>query len=62
MIDIIMALKTDLNLDATLFSPSAISAQTNGFNETLMEIMSNGPKWYEVDVPRNLPQTADLIL
>ena len=57
-----MALKSDLHLDPALFAPSAISAQTNGFNEKLMEIMSKGPKWYQVDVFPNLPQTADLIL
>lgn len=37
-----------LSLDPSLFDPAAISDETHAFNQTLMDIMSKGPKWYEV--------------
>ena len=43
-----MALKSDISINAPVFAPSAISEGTNAFNEKLMDIMSKGPKWYEV--------------
>src|ERR1700738_2045808 len=43
-----MALKSDITLDASLFAASSIPAETNAFNDKLIQIMSTGPKWYEV--------------
>lgn len=37
-----------LTLDASKFDPAAISEETKAFNQKLMDIMSKGPKWYEV--------------
>lgn len=37
-----------LTLDQTKFGPAAISEDTRAFNQKLMDIMSKGPKWYEV--------------
>lgn len=43
-----MPLTSDLKLDASKFQPEAISEQTKQFNDKLIKIMQNGPKWYEV--------------
>lgn len=37
-----------LSIDPSLFGPAAISDETNAFNQSLMDIMAKGPKWYEV--------------
>ena len=46
-----MALKSDITLNAQLFVPSSIPAATAAFNDKLVQIMSTGPKWYEVPSP-----------
>ncbi|WPH00902.1 Hypothetical protein R9X50_00373600 [Acrodontium crateriforme] len=46
-----MPLTSDLKLDASKFQPEAISEQTKQFNDKLIKIMENGPKWYEVGAP-----------
>jgi len=43
-----MSLHSDINIDASLFHSSAISDSAHALNNHLMEIMANGPKWYEV--------------
>lgn len=43
-----MPLKSDLTLDASKFKPSAITQNTHDFNDKLIKIMENGPKWWEV--------------
>ena len=43
-----MPLKSDLQLDAAKFAPSAISQKTSDFNDKLIKIMEGGPRWYEV--------------
>jgi len=43
-----MTLQSAINLEATVFAPSAVSSETHAFNQKLMDIMSKGPKWYEV--------------
>ncbi|KIW19922.1 hypothetical protein PV08_00497 [Exophiala spinifera] len=43
---------SDLSIDTTKFGRAAISAKTNALNEMLMDIMSTGPKWYEVGAPK----------
>jgi hypothetical protein len=37
-----------LKLDTSLFGEAAISEETKVFNAKLQDIMSKGPKWYEV--------------
>lgn len=44
----VMSLKTDITLDASKFDPSAITSETTKFNEQLMKIMADGPRWWEV--------------
>ncbi|OCT54698.1 hypothetical protein CLCR_03008 [Cladophialophora carrionii] len=41
-----------LKLDPSVFDPAAISEETKAFNHKLMDIMSHGPKWYEVGAKR----------
>ncbi|KAI5364774.1 Putative alpha/beta hydrolase-3 [Septoria linicola] len=43
-----MPLESDLHLSSAKFSPSAISPQTQAFNDNLIKVMNAGPKWYEV--------------
>ncbi|KAI7219556.1 hypothetical protein KC333_g2897 [Hortaea werneckii] len=43
-----MPLTSDLTLSAPKFQNNAISQQTHAFNANLIQIMQNGPKWYEV--------------
>jgi hypothetical protein len=38
----------DLSVNSTKFGAAAISEDTHAFNKKLMEMMSTGPKWYEV--------------
>ena len=40
-----------LKLDPGVFDPASISEDTKAFNQKLMDIMSKGPKWYEVSHP-----------
>ena len=47
-----MALHTALSLDPKLFDPASISKETHAFNAKLQDIMSKGPKWYEVGAPK----------
>ncbi len=43
-----MSLQSDVTIDASKFHPDAIPASAHALNNHLMEIMKNGPKWYEV--------------
>ena len=43
-----MPLSSDLNLSASKFDPSAIPEATAQLNAQLIEIMENGPRWWEV--------------
>ncbi len=47
-----MALSSALSLDPSLFDPASISKETHDFNAKLQDIMSKGPKWYEVGAPK----------
>lgn len=46
-----MASHSVLTLDASKFGVAAIPEEAHAFNKKLMEIMANGPKWYEVSRP-----------
>ncbi|KAI1626761.1 Alpha/Beta hydrolase protein [Exophiala viscosa] len=43
-----MAANTDLTVDARKFDPAAISEDSHAFNAKLIDLMAQGPKWYEV--------------
>ncbi len=43
-----------LSIDPTKFGAAAISEDTQAFNKKLMEMMSTGPRWYEVSRPAAL--------
>jgi len=47
-----MGLESDITVNVPKFQKESVSEATEKFNETLMDIMSNGPKWYEVRKPR----------
>ena len=42
------SLKSDVVVDATKFDRSTIDKQTLEFNEKLIKIWADGPRWYEV--------------
>lgn len=41
-----------LSIDQSVFDPNSISQDTHDFNTKLQDIMSKGPKWYEVGAPK----------
>lgn len=41
-------LESDLTLNTAKFAPSAVTPETDKFNDQLMAIMAKGPVWYEV--------------
>ena len=43
-----MALKSDVTVDASKFNRSTIDKQTLEFNDKLIKIWADGPRWYEV--------------
>jgi hypothetical protein len=43
-----MSLKSDVNVDATKFDRKNIDKETLEFNEKLIKIWADGPRWYEV--------------
>jgi hypothetical protein len=43
-----MGLESDITINVAKFQKESISASTDKFNDQLMDIMSKGPKWYEV--------------
>jgi hypothetical protein len=43
-----MSLKSDLNIDAAKFDRKNIDKETLEFNEKLIKIWADGPRWYEV--------------
>jgi hypothetical protein len=43
-----MALKSDLNIEAAKFDRATIDQQTLEFNQKLIDIWAQGPRWYEV--------------
>jgi hypothetical protein len=49
--EFIMALKSDVTVDASKFDRSTIDKQTLEFNDRLIKIWADGPRWYEVCVP-----------
>lgn len=43
-----MSLKSDLTIDASKFTRDNIDKETLAFNEKLIKIWADGPRWYEV--------------
>jgi hypothetical protein len=43
-----MSLKSDLTIDASKFDRELADKQTEEFNEKLIKIWADGPRWYEV--------------
>ncbi|KAJ8106180.1 hypothetical protein OPT61_g9710 [Boeremia exigua] len=43
-----MSLQSDLNIDASKFDRKLADKQTEEFNEKLIKIWADGPRWYEV--------------
>ena len=43
-----MAAHSDLTVNASKFRPEAISEEAKTFNESLMDNMKRGPKWFQV--------------
>jgi hypothetical protein len=43
-----MPLKSDIYVDASKFDESLQSEKTKLFNEKLIQIWKDGPRWYEV--------------
>lgn len=43
-----MSLKSDLTIDATKFDRKLADKETEEFNEKLIKIWADGPRWYEV--------------
>jgi hypothetical protein len=43
-----MSLKSDVTVDAAKFDRSTIDKQTLEFNDKLIKIWADGPRWYEV--------------
>jgi hypothetical protein len=43
-----MSLKSDLTIDASKFDRANIDKETADFNEKLIKIWADGPRWYEV--------------
>ena len=43
-----MSLKSDLTIDASKFDRKLADKQTEEFNEKLIKIWADGPRWYEV--------------
>jgi len=43
-----MPLTSDLQIDVKKFQPSGISKKTTEFNDGLMKLTANAPKWWEV--------------
>jgi hypothetical protein len=49
-----MSLKADVTVDAAKFDRSEIDTQTLEFNQKLIKIWADGPRWYEVCFPSPL--------
>ena len=43
-----MGLQSDLSIDASKFDRATVDKQTLEFNEKLIKIWADGPRWYEV--------------
>lgn len=43
-----MSLRSDITLDASKFDPANIPEKTAQLNEAIIDMMKDGPKWYEV--------------
>lgn len=43
-----MSLQSDLTIDASKFDRKLTDKQTEEFNEKLIKIWADGPRWYEV--------------
>lgn len=43
-----MSLRSDLIIDASKFDRKLTDKQTEGFNDKLIKIWADGPRWYEV--------------
>jgi hypothetical protein len=48
-----MSLKSDVNVDPTKFDRKNIDQETLDFNDKLIKIWADGPRWYEVRTPLN---------
>jgi hypothetical protein len=51
-----MSLKSDLTIDAAKFDRKNIDKETLDFNEKLIKIWADGPRWYEVNTNRSALQ------
>ena len=53
-----MPLSSDLNINPTIFVPSAVTEVQQKFNDGMKKILLKGPQWYEVLSYRkcNLPR------
>jgi len=49
-----MSLQSDLTIDASKFDRKLADKQTEEFNEKLIKIWADGPRWYEVREFRSL--------
>jgi len=45
---LVMSLESDLTIDASKFDRKIADKQTEEFNEKLIKIWADGPRWYEV--------------
>jgi acetyl esterase/lipase len=46
-----MPLKSDLTVDASKFDRTTIDKRTTEFNEKLIKIWADGPRWYDIGAP-----------
>jgi acetyl esterase/lipase len=51
ILQIIMSLKSDVNVDPAKFDRKNIDQETLDFNQKLIKIWADGPRWYEVRSP-----------
>ncbi|KAF9869705.1 hypothetical protein CkaCkLH20_12748 [Colletotrichum karsti] len=54
-----MELDSALKINATKFGSAAIPDEAHEFNNYLMDLMSKGPKWYEVGAPKHRQMRID---
>lgn len=53
-----MSLKSDVTVDASKFDRSTIDKQTLEFNDRLIKIWADGPRWYEVCADTHLQSSV----
>lgn len=60
--DLIMTLKSDVTVDASKFDRSTIDKQTLEFNDKLIKIWADGPRWYEACIDFHIHFSLDFWL